>query len=212
MEFVKHNQLLKIRVAYDQTSGCNAFDEFIDDNDLESISGYGYNYAYFPDSPRWTKTEINGMTEEEVIDWKERFDWDWDRYTLADVSWKDWYEVAEEEELLPYRHTATGYSQGDWSHLYLLGMDEEEAESLTAEFESYAYETPYYYTIDLVDCETGETIDEAGLGGIYDSTSGLKDLKGYIAESLRSMDGLHPELMTSALEAVNELEYSDIES
>lgn len=211
MEFVKHNQLLKIRVAYDLTSGCNAFDEFIDDNDLESISGYGDNYAYFPDSPRWTKTEINGMTEEEVIDWKERFDWDWDRYTLADVSWKDWYEVAEEGELLPYRHTATGYSQGDWAHLYLLGMDEEEAESLTAEFESYAYETPYYYTIDLVDCETGETIADAGLGGIYDDTFDLRYLKCELKGALNGMGEIHPELCDSALEAVAEIDYTDID-
>ena len=98
------------------------------------------------------------MTEEERQEWRDCLDWDWTRYTLADVSWKEWFEVAQEEELLPYRYTATGHSQDDCA--YLFGMEEEEAESLTEAFEQYAYETPCYYSVELIDCETGESIAE----------------------------------------------------
>jgi len=210
MEFVKHNQLLKIRVAYDHAGGYSEFKDFFDDSGLEEIGGN--LYAYFPDSARWTEAEINGMTEDERQEWQAIFDWDWTHYTLADVSWKEWFEAAQEEDVVPYRYAATGYSQGDWAHLYLLGMEEAEAEALVRGFELYAYETPYRYAVNLIDCESGDVIEWDSLGGIYDLASSLKDLKGYIADSLRSMDGLHPDLLTSALEAVNELEYSDIES
>ena len=118
MEFIKHNQLLKVRVAYDNDSSYIEFKDFIQDSGIEPIGEHAY--AYFPNAPRWTESEINGMTEEERQEWRDCLDWD--RYTLADVSWKEWYEVAQEEELLPYRYTATGHSQSDWAHLHLLGM------------------------------------------------------------------------------------------
>ena len=209
MEFIKHNQLLKIRVAYDQNGGYIGFQDFFDESGLESINDHAY--AYFPNSPRWTESEINGMTEEERQEWQDIFDWDWTRYTLADVSWKEWYEVAQEEDVIPYRYTATGYCQGDWTHLYLFGMPESEAEALASAFESYAYETPYRYMVKLIDCETGDEIAWDSLGGIYDSTSGLKDLKGYIAESLQGMKDLHPELLALALEQVQALDYTRID-
>ena len=209
MEFIKHNQLLKIRVAYDQNGGYIGFQDFFDESGLESISAHAY--AYFPNAPRWTEEELNGMTEEERQEWQDIFDWDWTRYTLADVSWKEWYEVAQEEDVIPYRYTATGYCQGDWTHLYLFGMPESEAEALASAFESYAYETPYRYMVKLIDCETGAEIAWDSLGGIYDSTSGLKDLKGYIAESLQGMKDLHPELLALALEQVQALDYTRID-
>jgi hypothetical protein len=175
MEFIKYNQLLKIRVEYDTDSGCIAFKDFIQDSGIEHIGECAY--AYFPNEPRWTESEINGMTEEERQEWRDCLDWDWTRYTLADVSWKEWYEVAQEEELLPYRHTARGHSQSDGVYLYLLGMDEHEAESITKEFEQYAYDCPYQYSVELIDCETGETITDESLGGIYDATFDLRYLK-----------------------------------
>lgn len=210
MEFIKHNQLLEIRVAYDQNGGYTGFQDFFDGSGLESISDHAY--AYFPNTPRWTEEELNGMTEEERQEWQDIFDWDWTRYTLADVSWKEWYEVAQDEDVLPYRYTATGHSQSDWVHLYLLGMEESEAEALASEFESYAYETPYRYMVKLIDCETGDEIAWDSLGGIYDTTSDFKDLKGYIAESLQGMKDLHPELLALALEQVQALDYTRIDN
>lgn len=190
MEFVKYNQLLKIRVEYDQDHGQIGFNDFIEDNGLEPVGEHAY--AYFPNEPRWTESEINGMTEEERLVWKE------------------WFEVAQEEELLPYRYAARGHSQGDVSHLYLIGMDEHEAERLAKEFEQYAYDCPYQYSVELIDCETGETITDESLCGIYDDTFDLRYLKCELKGTLNGMGEIHPELRDSALEAVAEIDYTDI--
>lgn len=208
IEIIKNNQCLKIRVAYDQTYGRIGFEDFVDDNDLECLSDF--SYAYFPNEPRWTESEINGMTEEERLMWKERFDWDWTRYTLADVSWKEWFEVAEEEELLPYRYTVSGHCQADWSHLYLLGMDAKRAEDLSEDFELYAYETPYRYMVKLIDCETGDEIAWDSLGGIYDDAD-LTYLKEALETSIKNLDGIDEEVKALALEAVNNLDYTAVE-
>lgn len=210
VEIIKNNQCLKIRVAYDQDGGCIDFQDFFDESGLERLSDRAY--AYFPNAPRWTEEELRSMHEDERQEWQDTFDWDWSRYTLADVSWEDWYEVAQEEDVLPYRYTATGHSQGDWAYLYLLGMEEAEAEAIVRDFELYAYDTPYYYSIGLIDCATGETIDMDSCGGIYDADINLEYLKDEIRGSLRLMKDLHPDLLTDALGAVNELEYSDVES
>lgn len=210
MEFVKHNQLLKIRVAYDHTGGYIGFKEFFVESGLEEI---GRNlYAYFPASARWTEEEINGMTEEERQEWRDCLDWDWDSYTLADVSWTEWFEVAQEEELLPYRYTARGYSQGDVAYLYLIVMDEHEAERLTKAFEQYAFDTPYRYSVELIDCETGETVTDESLGGIYDDTSDLRYLKCELQATLDGMGEIHPELRDSALAAIAEIDYTNIDN
>lgn len=208
MEFVKYNQLLKICVSYDQDGGYIGFKDFFAESGLEEIDGN--RYAYFPDSARWTEEEINGMTEEERQEWRDCLDWDWDSYTLADVSWKEWFEVAQEEELLPYRYTARGYSQGDVAYLYLIGMDEHEAERLTKAFEQYAFDTPYHYSVELIDCETGETVTDESLGGIYDATFDLRYLKCELQATLNGMGELHPELRDSALQAIAEIDYTDI--
>lgn len=210
MQVIKNNQCLKLHVAYDYDAGRMGFVDFIDMNYLEDIGGK--LYAYFPESPRWTESEINGMTEEERQEWRDCLDWDWTRYTLADVSWKEWFEVAQEEELLPYRYTATGHSQGDWAYLYLFGMAEEEAERLTKAFEQYAYETPCYYSVEIIDCETGESIAEDSLGGIYDDTSDLKHLKREMVAYINALAGIDEEVKALALEAVNELDYRDIDN
>lgn len=44
MEFIKHNQLLKIRVSYDQDNGYY-FQDFTESEDIEPI-GNGRNYDY----------------------------------------------------------------------------------------------------------------------------------------------------------------------
>ena len=249
MEFIKHNQLLKIRVSYDQDNGYY-FRDFIESEAIERI-GDGRDYSYLkignPEAMHYAHADLKhddrvieellllrhaignefmpALTQEEGEDLFEQVrEEDWDninfdtaRRGLLSVSHLDWYAGISywddiSAELEPYRYTATGHSQGDYAHLYLIGMDEAEAEYIRKQFELYCFEPAYRFRIELIDCESGDEIEWDSLGGIYDLTSGLKDLKGYIDESLRSMDGLHPELMTSALEAVNELEYSDIES
>jgi hypothetical protein len=210
MQVIKNNQCLKIRVAYDYDVGRMNFVDFINMNYIEDISGK--LYAYFPESPRWPESEINGMTEEERQEWRDCLDWDWTRYTLADVSWKEWFELAQEEELLPYRYTATGHSQDDWVYLYLFGMAEDEAESITKAFEQYAYETPCYYSVELIDCTTGNTLAYDSLGGIYDDTSDLKYLKSEMVASINALDGIDEEVKALAVETVNNLDYHDIDN
>ena len=210
MEFIKHNQLLKIRVAYDQDGGCIGFKEFFAESGLEEIGGN--LYAYFPNAPRWTEEEINGMAEEERQEWRDCFDWDWTRYTLADVSWKEWFEVAQEEDVLPYRYTAIGHSQSDWAHLYLLGMEESEAEALASSFESYAYDVPYLYDIELIDCEDGKTIADDSCGGIYDTSCDLDYLKHELSLAIKCLGRIDEELKVLALEEVQALDYTSIDN
>ncbi|MBF1074974.1 MAG: hypothetical protein HXL32_09735 [Prevotellaceae bacterium] len=207
MEFIKHNRLLKIHVSYDPDNGYH-FEAFIQNSGIEPIGEH--KYAYFPTTPRWTAEELNAMTEQERQEWHDCLDWDWTRYTLADVSWKEWYEVAQEEECLPYRYTATGYSQSDWLRLYLFGMEEHEAVCLLKEFEQYAFACPYWYQVELIDCETGETVTDESLGGIYDDTFDLRYLKCELKSTLNGMGEIPPELRDGALEAVNALESTDI--
>lgn len=245
MEFVNHNQLLKIRVAYDNDIGYIEFEAFVKSHGLERVSDWEWLKIANPDSPHFTPDDLRrddwvfdclkevapnigdcampALTDEEFEtlfshvaneEWQE-IDLEVARRGLLSMNHVEWYESLSKYDglrdiLAPYTYSASGYSQGDYARLYLIGMEEEEAEFIRKQFELYCFEPAYRFRIELIDCESGDEIEWDSLGGIYDLTSGLKDLKGYIAESLRSMDGLHPELLTGALEAVNELEYSDI--
>ena len=173
MEFIKHNQLLKIRVGYDQDSGYIDFEHFIESHGLERLSDWEWLKIAKPDSPHFTPDDL--------------------RDTLA-----------------PYTYSASGYSQGDYARLYLIGMEEEEAERLTKGFKQYAFDTPYRYSVELIDCETGETITDESLGGIYDDTSDLRYLKCELKATLNGMGEIHPELRDSALSAIAEIDYTDI--
>ena len=210
MEFIKNSQCLKIRVAYDQDGGYIGFKEFFAESGLEEIGGN--LYAYFPNAPRWTEEEINGMTEDESQEWQDVFGWDWTRYTLADVSWREWYAVAQEEDVIPYRYTATGHSQSAWAHLYLFGMPESEAEAIASAFESYACDVPYLYDIELIDCEDGRTIAEDSCGGIYDDTYDLDYLKYELSLATKCLGRIDEELKTLALEAVQAIDYTTIDN
>lgn len=247
MEFIKHNQFLKIRVAYDQDNGYH-FKDFIESHDIASI-GNGRNSEYIkignPEAMHYQASDLvrdarvieellllrhaicnefmPALTEEEAEDlfgqvreedW-ESVNFDTARRGLLSVNHLDWYAGISfwddvSAELRPYRYTAHGYSQSDWAYLYLIGMEEEEAERLTKDFEQYAYDCPYQYHVELIDCETGETITDESLGGIYDDTTDLRHLKCELKATLNSMDEIHPELRDSALEAVAALAYTDI--
>nr|DAS17045.1 MAG TPA: hypothetical protein [Caudoviricetes sp.] len=85
-----------------------------------------------------------------------------------------------------------------------------EAERLAKAFAQYAYDCPYQYSVELIDCETGETITDESLCGIYDDTFDLRYLKCELKDTLNGMGEIHPELRDSALEAVAEIDYTDI--
>lgn len=245
MEFIKHNQLLKVRISYDPDNGYY-FQDFIESHGIEPIDN-GRNYDYIkignPEAMHYTASELkhDGRVIEELLLLRhvignefmpaltqeegeylfaQVHDEDWDsvnfdtaRRGLLSVNHLDWYAGINfwddiSAELRPYRYTVRGYSQG---YLYLIGMDEHEAERLTKEFEQYAFDTPYRYDVELIDCETGETITDEALGGIYDDTFYLRYLKCELKATLNGMGEIHPELLAEASEAVNELGYSDIE-
>lgn len=249
MEFIKHNQLLKIRVSYDQDNGYY-FQDFIESHGIEPI-GSGRNYDYIkignPEAMHYTASDLKhdervieellllrhvignefmpALTQEEGEDLFDQVrDEDWDsvnfdtaRRGLLSVNHLDWYAGISfwddiSAELRPYRYTARGYSQGDEAYLYLIGMDEHEAESLTKGFEQYAFDAPYQYSVELIDCETGETITDESLGGIYDDTFDLRYLKCELKASLNGMGEIHSDLRDSALEAVQDIDYTDIDN
>ena len=247
MEFIKHNQLLKVHVAYDQDYGQIAFDDFIGYTGLERLSDWEWLKFGNPEAMHFTPEDLKtptdvyealeevafcademampALTSEEISvlleqvaseEWQE-IDLEVARRGLLSMSHLKWYESLNRyndlrDILAPYTYSARGYSQGDVAHLYLIGMEEEEAEYIRKQFELYCFEPAYWFRIELIDCEAGDEITWDSLGGVYDTTSDFKDLKCYIVESLRAMKDLHPELLAEALEAVNELEYSDIES
>nr|DAN56949.1 MAG TPA: hypothetical protein [Caudoviricetes sp.] len=249
MEFIKHNQLLKLRVSYDQDNGYY-FSDFIESEDIERINN-GRDYEYIkigkPDGLHYTSADLKhdarvieellllrhvignefmpALTPEEGEDLFEQVrEEDWDnvnldtaRRGLLSVSHLDWYAGISfwddiSAELHPYRYTARGYSQGDVAYLYLIGMDEHEAERLTKAFEQYAFDTPYQYAVALIDCETGETVTDESLGGIYDDTSDLRYLKCELKATINGMGEIHPELRDSALAAIAEIDYTTIDN
>lgn len=73
-----------------------------------------------------------------------------------------------------------------------------------------AFDTPYRYSVELIDCEDGKSIVDDSCGGIYDDTCDLRCLKYELKGTLNSMGEIHPELRDSALEAVAEIDYTDI--
>lgn len=139
------------------------------------------------------------------------------RRGLLSMTHQKWYESLNHyndvsDTLAPYTYTAQGYSQGDYAHLYLIGIEEAEAEALVCGFELYAYDTPCYFCIDLIDCETGKVLDSAGLGGIYDTTLNLDHLKAELVSGIKSLSYLDDELKTLALEAVQDIDYTNIDN
>ena len=247
MEFVKHNQLLKIRVAYDTAAGQSEFQDFVEMNDISCLNHREWLKIGGQSAPHYTPTDLKhddwvieellllrhvigstfmpALTPEEgeelfeqvrAEDW-DNIDFDTARRGLLSVSHLDWYAGISywddiSAELRPYRYTARGYSQGDEAYLYLIGMDEHEAESLTKEFEQYAFDAPYRYSVELIDCETGETITDESLGGIYDDTFDLRYLKCELKATLNGMGEIHPELHDTALEQVQDIDYTNIDN
>ena len=132
--------------------------------------------------------------------------------SMTHQSW--WYSLNHEYEdlsdvLEPYTYTARGYSQGDFAYLYLIGIDEAEARVLVSDFEQYAYDTPYRFSVELIDCQSGETLASDSLGGIYDEAD-LPHLKEELEVAIKNLDGIDQEVMRLAFAAIRPLDYTDI--
>ena len=248
MEFIKHNQLLKIRVSYDQDD--YYFRDFIESEGLERIND-GRNYEYIkignPEAMHYTASELKrdervieellllrhvignefmpALTQEEGEElFDQVHDEDWDsvnfdtaRRGLLSVSHLDWYAGISfwddiSAELRPYRYTARGYCQGDVAYLYLIGMDEHEAERLTKAFAQYAYDCPYRYGVELIDCEDGKTIADDSCGGIYDTSCDLDYLKHELSLAIKCLGRIDEELKVLALLQVQALDYTSIDN
>lgn len=169
-----------------------------------------------------TESSMPDLTDEEFSDlFQAVADEDWQaidlevaRRGLLSMNHVEWYEALNHyndlrDILAPYTYTARGYSQGDVAHLYLIGMDEEEARRITAGFEQYAYDTPYQFRVELVDCQSGDTIDEDSLGGIYDDAD-LTCLKEELETSIKNLNGIDGEVMALAFDAIRPLDYTNI--
>lgn len=168
------------------------------------------DYIDADNMPALTANEAERLSEQVADEDWGSVDFDLARRGLLSMTHQVWYDSLYDDcieaELRPYRYTARGYSQGDVAQLYLIGMEEAEAEALAKDFELYAYETPCYYSVELIDCETGESIAEDSLGGIYDTTSDLKHLKAELLSAITNLDGIDEEVKALALEAVQDLD------
>ena len=163
--------------------------------------------------PALTILEAWDLSEQvNAEDW-EAVDWETARDGLMSVTHQSWYasldDDCKEAELRPYRYTTRGYCQGDYSYLYLIGMCDSDAKKLVADFELYAYDTPYQFRVELIDCQSGDTIDEYSLGIIYDDAD-LAHLKEELESAIKNLDGIDEEVMRLAFDAIRPLNYTDI--
>lgn len=163
--------------------------------------------------PALTILEAWDLSEQvEAEDW-ENVDMEVARRGLMSVTHQSWYDSLDDDckeaELRPYRYMTRGYCQGDYSYLYLIGMSEEEARRIKAGFEQYAYDTPYQFYVELVDCQSGETLASDSLDGIYDEAD-LPHLKEELEFAIKNLDGIDEEVMRIAFDAIRPLDYQDI--
>lgn len=147
-------------------------------------------------------------------DW-ESVDMEVARRGLLSMTHQSWWDSLNHnyedlsDILEPYTYTARGYCQSDFAYLYLIGIDEAEARRIKADFELYAYDTPYRFSVELVDCQSGETIDQESIGGIYDEAD-LTYLKEELESAIKNLDGIDQEVMRLAFDAIRPLDYQDI--
>lgn len=121
------------------------------------------------------------------------------------------YEGGEnwKEAMADYKNIAHG-ACGHYAEIYIQGSNEEDSEALTKDFETYAFQTPYYFTIDLIDAESGDSIADDGLSGIFDDSYNLEYLFEVITESLDNMPDLNKELRDIAVNELSKMDKSSI--
>ena len=129
----------------------------------------------------------------------------WANNLCGDEGGSDWKEA-----MVEFRHIARGNDSDEYAEIYLQGMDEEDKEYIVSDFKTYAYQTPLYFSIDLIDCSTGDAMDNDSLGGIYDNSYNLEYLFETITESLDNMPELNKELRDMAVDELSKMDYSVI--
>lgn len=130
---------------------------------------------------------------------------DWANNLCGDEGGADWKEAMAE-----FKHIARGNDSDAYAEIYLQGIDEEDAQYIVSDFKTYAYRTPLYFAIDLIDCLRGDVIDSDSLGGIYDDSYQLEYLFETITESLDNMPELNKELRDMAVDELSKMDYSAV--
>lgn len=184
----------------------------------DSVIGYLKEVAYGIDGffmPELTDEEFETLLDHMANDEWQEINLDVARKGLLSMTHQGWWDSLNHEYedlsdiLAPYTYTARGHCQSDFAHLYLIGMSEEEARVIVSDFEQYAYDTPYRFDVELVDCQSGETIDQESLGGIYDDAD-LTYTKEELESAIKNLDGIDGEVMALAFESIRPLDYQDI--
>lgn len=184
----------------------------------DSVIDYLKEVAYGADGftmPELTDEEFDSLFDHVANEDWEAVDYETARRGLLSMTHQAWWDSLNHnyedlsDILEPYTYTARGYCQSDFAHLYLIGMSEEEARAIVADFELYAYDTPYQFYVELIDCQSGETIDQASLGGIYDDAD-LTHLKEELETAIKTLDGIDEEVMALAFDAIRPLDYQDV--
>lgn len=76
----------------------------------------------------------------------------------------------------------------------------------------YAYNVPYLYDVELIDCEDGKTIADDSCVGIYDDTCDLDYLKHELSLAIKCLGHIDEELKALALEEVQAMDYTSIDN
>ena len=184
-----------------------------DDSVIDYLKAVAYGAHGFT-MPELTDEEFSDLFQAVSDEDWENVDMEVARRGLLSMTHQSWWDSLNHnyedlsDILAPYTYTARGYSQGDFAYLYLIGIDEE-ARVIVSDFELYAYDTPYRFSVELVDCQSGETIDQESIGGIYDEAD-LTYLKEELEYAIKNLDGIDQEVMRLAFAAIRPLAYQDI--
>jgi hypothetical protein len=241
MEFIKNNQVLKIKITYDD--GACSFDDFIQNSGLERISDYQWIVIKNPDEKRFTADDLKNaesvqnymdeldlsvidrmdLTQKEAEELRHSLNWGLvhdvgiARKGLLSLSFVEWYASLNCESggddwadvMADYKNIARG-DNGEYAEIFIQGTDEVHIAEIVNDFVMYAFECPYYFSIDLIDAESGDSIDDDSLGGIYDDSYQLEYLFETITESLDNMPKLDKELRNIAVDELSKMDYSSV--
>lgn len=132
---------------------------------------------------------------------------DWMNNLAGEIGGDEWKEAMSE-----FSHIACGDDYGHYAVIYIQGIEDDEPliAEIVNDFKMYAFESPYWYQVELTDCLTGNVIDEDSLGGIYDDSYQLEYLFETITESLDNMPELNKELRNMAVDELSKMDYSSV--
>lgn len=241
MMFIKNNQVLEIKIVFDD--GSIFFDEFIENSELERVSDCQWLVIKNPSEKRFSADDLKNaeivqdymnelnlsvidrmdLTDEEAeklrhsLNWGLVHDVDIARKGLLSLPFVEWYASLNCESggddwadvMADYKNIARG-DNGEYAEIFIQGTDEAHIAEIVNDFVMYAFECPYYFNIDLIDAESGDSIDDDSMGGIYDDSYQLEYLFQTITESLDNMPDLDKELRDMAVDELSKMDYSVI--